>query len=264
MRTFAERKVAILLSCVVAFTVGCRGLSAESSTSRMTARQSIVTPGTAVGSSVPDATPVAVPQTAGIEAATLIGGRVWHGPVSPPDVGKPTLTAQQRDESRRFARSLAICSEEEALEFIANKMGTDDWEYAVARRSTKEQILRWLKGLEPTDPSTETSSVLWIVGIYASQPFSEAQYYGWTFPSSEPVEGRSTGFRDAIFVVTEDKSPVIADRARWVQVATPHPNEPYTDEEYIAALRRISDLPEMPSQIEAFPSLEGLCLMPRE
>lgn len=263
MKITHYRNAAITLVTALLLIVGYFIMSLSLGAFPVVTQQSLVTPSSVPGNIGATITPP-MSQGSQAEPTVLIGGREWHGLTSPTDPAEPTLTVEQREEWRSEARSIAICTEEEAQEFVASKLGESEWSFAIARRTTKEQILRWLKGRQPTDPASEISPVLWVVGILVPEALAEAQYLGWTMPSSEPVEGRSTGIRDAIFVFTEDGSPVMADRVRYLQRTISLPHDPFADEEYIAALQGISSLPEVPSQMEAFPYLEALCSMPRE
>jgi hypothetical protein len=199
-------------------------------------------------------------------SAFLVGGRLWRGPSGPSPAGRPTRTSQERDDLRRLARSLAVCTAAEALAHVADQSGSDNWLFSIARRSTEDQIFSWLKGDGLTDPSQETSPVLWVVGTYAAQPLTHAQFMGWMFPSMEPASaGDSSGVQATVFVFTEDRSPVSATEPIIVERQTNlHPNEPCSQEDGITALQRIAELPEVPSQMESFPDLGGFCSMPRE
>lgn len=154
-----------------------------------------------------------------------------------------------------------VCTAEEALGFVASQLGNRAWDFSIARRSTEDQILRWRKGLEPGDPTDETSPVLWIVGIHASQPLTIAQFSGWTFPSTLDGGSASTGHHDAVFVFTEDRSPVMAERPAVFRSEALTPGAPMPRSEYVAALQEIAELPEVAPQIEGFPDLEDLCSM---
>jgi len=258
-----KSSASVILITAMLLIVGYLSMTTGLSSAPIFTQQSDLATSTAPTNVAPTIAPT-VTQSGLQEPATLIGGRVWHGPASPTDPAEPTMTAEQREEFRRFARNLAICTEEEARDFVSNKLGDIDLVFGIAQRSTKDQILRWLKGQPQSAPSTETTSVLWVVGILASQPLTEAQYLGWMFPSSDPIDGKSTGIRDAVYVFTEDGAAVMVDRARHVQRTVSQEHEPLADEEYIDALQAIGGLPEVPSQIEAFPDLDGLCLTTRQ
>lgn len=261
----SSRRLAMLTSMLVVavgyavVTLGLRG--------SRTSSQQVMSTSTATASGPLS---VATPPLSGqpVIAAppqSLIGGRVWRGPVGPLDTGKPTLTVPERNHMRALSRSLAVCTSEEALDFVASQVGSRDWAYAIARRTTEDQVMRWLKGLDPTDPAQEISSVLWVVGIYSVQPLTNAQYLGWSSPGIDPAGAEmSTGHHDAVFVFTEDKSPVLAERPAMFISSTTIPGEGYSQEEYVAALQRIDLLPTVPAQIERFPNLEGLCSLPSE
>lgn len=190
---------------------------------------------------------------------------MWRGIEGPAGTAVPTLAPTALFDARRRARSMAICTPDEAIAFVTEKTGTVDWIYIGAHRSTEEQITRWVEEREPTDPASEISQVLWVVGGYASQPLTYAQFYGWAFPGSdEGSSGRFTGMHDVIYAFTEDGHPVLVDKPQPVRVQPFTPDTDYTPEEYIAELQRLSELPEVPSQIEGFPNLSGICSMSRD
>lgn len=197
----------------------------------------------------------------------LIGGRVWRGPASPNSVTPPKpLAPQELAERRRFARSIAICTPEEAVEFISAQTGIDDWLFSIARRTSEDQIDRWLKAIPLTNPQQETSPVLWIVGAYSLHPLTNVEFQGWMIPSKERQSADySSGRHAAVYMFTEDRSPVSVSEPPISDTSLQdHPNTDYSADEWIAALKRISDLPELPSQMESFPHFEGLCSMVKE
>jgi len=263
--TESSRRLTMLLSMFLV-AVGYAVVTLGLRVSRTTSQQVISTPTATASGSLPVATPTLSGQP-GIATPpqSLIGGRVWRGPVGPLDTGKPTLTVPERNDMRALSRSLAVCTNEEALDFVASQVESRDWEYSIARRTTEDQVMRWLKGLDPTDPAQETSSVLWVVGIYSVQPLMNTQFLGWAFPSIDPAGAEmSTGHHDAVFVFTEDKSPVLAERPAMLISPTTIPGAGHSKEEYVAAIQRIDLLPTVPAQIEQFPNLEGLCSLPSE
>lgn len=212
-------------------------------------------------------TPTSPGEVQATASVPLIGGRVWRGPVGPTSTASQTpLAASELADKRRFARSIAICTPDEAVEFISTQTGHDDWLFSIARRTSEDQIDRWLKAMPLTNPQQETSPVLWIVGAYSAHPLTNAEYHGWMIPIMETESaGYSSGVHSAVFVFTEDRAPVTVSEPPIKDTSLQdHPKSDHSTDEWIAALKRISDLPELPSQIESFPHLEGLCSMERD